>query len=814
MSFTIIEGSVVLYDANGNPVAVANAQEVADASGALVAGSDGVHVRFLRTATDGTIRVDPTGTTAQPISGTVTANVGTTNGLSLDSTLTGGTQRSKITDGTSDAAVKAASTSAGASDPALVVGLSPNSPLPAGSNALGSVTVTGTPSVSISGTPTVSLSGTPSVSISGTSTVSGTVTVQQGTAANLNATVVGTVTVQQDTAANLLSEVSQPTASDLNATVVQGSAASLPGKWPVQVTDGTNVLPTGDDVSRAIYQKITDGTNGPVSVKPDSISASVSDPSLVVGLSPNSPLPAGSNALGSVTVTGTPSVSGTVTANIGTTNGLALDSTLTGGTQRTKITDGTTNVSVKAASTAASATDTALVVGLSPNSPLPAGSNALGSVSQGAGAAATVPWSVEFSDGTTFYVGAKTGQFPASLVGGRLDSNVGAWLGSTAPSVGQKTSSSSIPVVLASNQSVLGVQTEVQADFDTGAGTQNLSLLGIALPGSGGAVVGGTSTNPFNISGTVAQGSPASTANSWGVKITDGTNGPAAIETSGADSASNTNNALSTKARLVGYNGTTWDRLRASLTSPSSTFTGFLNQLPWAVFNTTPTTRTNGQGGPLQATAGGALVTAITDGSSTDTASIELSGADSASNTNNALTVSSRLVGYNGTTWDRIRASLTSPSSTFTGFLNQLPWAIFNTTPTTRTNGQGGPLQADSNGYLLVSQGSWSRFQNLGANATLNVKSSSGRVLSVYMRNLNAAVRYLQLFNTATVPTTGDTPYYTFLIPASGYTVIDGTFFGPNGANFPTGIAFAFSTTEKTYTAGAASDHITQIQYV
>jgi hypothetical protein len=42
---------------------------------------------------------------------------------------------------------------------------------------------------------------------------------------------------------------------------------------------------------------------------------------------------------------------------------------------------------IKAASTAASATDTALVVAMSPNTPLPAGTNAIGSVTQG-----TTPW--------------------------------------------------------------------------------------------------------------------------------------------------------------------------------------------------------------------------------------------------------------------------------------------------------------------------------------------------------------------------------------------------------------------------------------
>lgn len=43
--------------------------------------------------------------TAVPISGTVTANLGTVGGLALDATLTGGTQQTKITDGTSIAGV-------------------------------------------------------------------------------------------------------------------------------------------------------------------------------------------------------------------------------------------------------------------------------------------------------------------------------------------------------------------------------------------------------------------------------------------------------------------------------------------------------------------------------------------------------------------------------------------------------------------------------------------------------------------------------------------------------------------------------------
>lgn len=62
------------------------------------------------------------------------------------------------------------------------------------------------------------------------------------------------------------------------------------------------------------------------------------------------------------------------------------------------------------------------------------------------------PVAARLSDGAAFYDATKTGQLPAALVGGRLDENVGAWLGSTAPTVGSKTSAASIPVVIASDQ--------------------------------------------------------------------------------------------------------------------------------------------------------------------------------------------------------------------------------------------------------------------------------------------------------------------------------------------------------------------------
>jgi hypothetical protein len=55
------------------------------------------------------------------------------------------------------------------------------------------------------------------------------------------------------------------------------------------------------------------------------------------------------------------------------------------------------------------------------------------------------------------------GGLPAALVGGRLDDNIGSWLGSAAPTVGQKTMANSIPFALASDQTTFPAQAEARA---------------------------------------------------------------------------------------------------------------------------------------------------------------------------------------------------------------------------------------------------------------------------------------------------------------------------------------------------------------
>ena len=97
-------------------------------------------------------------------------------------------------------------------------------------------------------------------------------------------------------------------------------------------------------------------------------------------------------------------------------------------------------------------------------------------------------------------------------------------------------------------------------------------------------------------------------------------------------------------------------------------------------------------------------------------------------------------------------------------------------------------------------------------NAT-STKASAGTVWSVVVSNINAAARYLKLYNKASAPTVGtDTPVIVIPIPAGGVVQLDG---GSNGIRFGTGIAWALTTGAADSDTGdvAAGEHKVAIAY-
>jgi len=105
-------------------------------------------------------------------------------------------------------------------------------------------------------------------------------------------------------------------------------------------------------------------------------------------------------------------------------------------------------------------------------------------------------------------------------------------------------------------------------------------------------------------------------------------------------------------------------------------------------------------------------------------------------------------------------------------------------------------------------------FTNFGANATLNVKASAGNVFAVSAYNTNAAARFIQIHNTATVPAGAAVPLISHLVPAGTEVILGEDFFSQAGLNFTTGIAFAMSTTLATYTAATAAEGFVEVHYL
>lgn len=105
--------------------------------------------------------------------------------------------------------------------------------------------------------------------------------------------------------------------------------------------------------------------------------------------------------------------------------------------------------------------------------------------------------------------------------------------------------------------------------------------------------------------------------------------------------------------------------------------------------------------------------------------------------------------------------------------------------------------------YKLVSAAS--------TNATA-LKTTAGKVHYISCSNVNAAVRYLKLYNLAVAPTVGTSvPTHTFLLPVNGNFVLSCN----PPIDFSVGISFALTTeaTDAGTTGVSANEHVVNIGY-
>lgn len=99
-------------------------------------------------------------------------------------------------------------------------------------------------------------------------------------------------------------------------------------------------------------------------------------------------------------------------------------------------------------------------------------------------------------------------------------------------------------------------------------------------------------------------------------------------------------------------------------------------------------------------------------------------------------------------------------------------------------------------------------------NSTL-VKGAPGLVLGLQVSNVNAAVRFLKLYNKVTAPTVGtDTPFMTILLQASS--VPQNIRFPDNGIYFSAGIGLGLTTlvADNDTNAVAAAEIVINLFYL
>lgn len=313
-----------------------------------------------------------------------------------------------------------------------------------------------------------------------TQPISGTITANAGT---------GTFTVGQATGTNLHAVIDSGTITVGNATL----AVTQSGTWNINNISGTISLPTGASTSA---KQPALGTAGTASA----------DVITVQGIASMIALKVDGSAV-------TQPISGTVTANIGTSGSLALDASVTGlEVSQGSTTSGQKGILILAAATnaAPSYTDaqtSPLTVTLAGRMRVDLGGFGGTAVSLGQKTmASSMPVVIASDNGIIVAQGSTTSGQSGNLIqgavttaapsyttaqtsplsldtSGRLRIDNSSWIGSTAPTVGQKTMANSIPVVVSSDQTVIALDATV-AKLNITQGTALGSNTGPMVMGS------------------------------------------------------------------------------------------------------------------------------------------------------------------------------------------------------------------------------------------------------------------------------------------------------------------------------------------
>jgi hypothetical protein len=322
------------------------------------------------------------------------------------------------------------------------------------------------------------------------------------------------------------------------------------------------------------------------------------------------------------------------------------------------------------------------------------------------------------------------------------------------------------------------------SDYDTGAGTDTVTLFGVALPASGGAVAGGTSTNPIRIDTTGATTQPISgtvTANA----------GTGTMAVSAASLPLPSGASTSAKQPALGTAG--------SASADVITVQGVASMTALKVDGSAVTQPVSGTfwqatqpvSGTVSITANSAVNMAQVSGTTTDTNSGTKSAgtqriviATDQPQLTNALKV-------DGSAVTQPVSGTVSANASQTGTWTVQPGNTANTTPWLVQTVPG-----TASGWSVSSQTALT-------NTKVAVKSSAGNFGGYMMYNPNASAVYIQVFDVASASVTlgTTTPTYVIPLPASAGANVEFR----NGITHSTAITVAVTTTATGSTAPATA---------
>lgn len=536
-----------------NPVAarlqaqVQGAQRTGDAintNPVIIGGSDGAVARTLKVATSGAVVAQ--GDKTNNLAASDNTNVATLPSIANTSAPT-------YTDGN----VVALS-----SDTSGQLRVTTSSlPLPTGAATAANQTSGNASLTSIDGKTPALVSGRVPVDGSGvTQPVSGSVTVTQGTGTNLHVvvdsapttTVTGTVTANAGTGP-------WPVTDNGGSLTVDGTvAATQSGTWNVTNISGTVSLPTGAATETTLGTRLADSTFTGRFPASATLADATANPSLTASASylfgyngttwdrlrksAAGLLVDIANTSLAVTQSGSWSVAQSGTWNVGLSAG-------TNYIGKTRLTDGSLDVSLLNSAPGSDTGQVALPVRIISSLAGGAGgtSSSFGSAFPASGTAAGFDDGTNMSSARTY--DTDTGGGTQNTLG--VSMRVSASGGSAEAAAGAgTTSASTLRVVLPTDQSVIPIN-------DNGGS--------LTVDGTVAATQSGT-WNITNVSGTVSLPTGAATETTLGTRLAESTftgRFPAAGALSDATANPTT---TGTAVYLMGYNGTTWDRIRSSTT--------------------------------------------------------------------------------------------------------------------------------------------------------------------------------------------------------------------------------------------------------